>query len=85
MYERFEKFRKTRKNCGNGPRWREAERVEVSVLYHGATPEEVDQAIIRRLNTRDPVLDILVQAPMGTQALRAYCEDLKQRLLGLPA
>ncbi len=44
-------------------------------------PDDSEPPIIRRLNTRDPVLDILVEGSMNAGELKAYCEQLKDRLL----
>ncbi len=40
-----------------------------------------NQPVIRRLNTRDPVLDILVEASIEPKKLKTFCEQLKDRLL----
>ncbi len=44
-------------------------------------PTEAEPPVIRRLNTRDRVLDVLVEAPMDAIELKAYCERFKDRLL----
>lgn len=44
-------------------------------------PELAEPPVIKRLNTKDPVLDILVQGPHDPLQLRKYCESLKDRIL----
>jgi multidrug efflux pump subunit AcrB len=44
-------------------------------------PDDAEPPTIRKLNSRDPVLDILVQAAMAPRELKTYCEQLKDRLL----
>jgi hydrophobic/amphiphilic exporter-1 (mainly G- bacteria), HAE1 family len=44
-------------------------------------PDDAEPPVIRKLNSRDPVLDILVESDMGPRELRTYCEQLKDRLL----
>lgn len=44
-------------------------------------PSDAEPPVIRRLNTRDPVLDILVVGAMSSSELKAYCDQLKDRLL----
>ncbi|MFN3189987.1 MAG: efflux RND transporter permease subunit [Aureliella sp.] len=48
-------------------------------------PDDAQPPTIRRLNSRDPVLDVLVQADKGPQELKTYCEDFKERLLASKA
>ena len=47
-------------------------------------PEEVEDAVVRRLHTTESVLDVIVSGLHTVQDLKAYCEDLKQRLQQLP-
>lgn len=47
-------------------------------------PERSEAAIVRRLKTKDPVLDILVDGPLDAVSLKAYCEQFKDRLLRSP-
>ena len=47
-------------------------------------PLQAETPMITRLNTKDPVLDIVVSGPMDSVALKAYCELLKDRLLESP-
>ena len=44
-------------------------------------PETAETPTIQRLNSRDPVLDILVEADMSARELKTYCEQFKDRLL----
>ena len=43
-------------------------------------PDEVEKPIIRELNLTDLVVSLAVVGPMSEPDLKAYCEDLKQRL-----
>jgi hydrophobic/amphiphilic exporter-1 (mainly G- bacteria), HAE1 family len=43
-------------------------------------PAEVEQPVIQELGRTDPVLSVLVSGPMDLPDLKAYCEDLKDRL-----
>ncbi len=43
-------------------------------------PEEVEEPVIRELGRTDPVLSLLVSGPMSLPDLKAYCEDLKDRM-----
>ncbi len=47
-------------------------------------PPEVEEPVIRRLHQTSPVLSLLVAGPMSVPSLKAYCEDLKDRLQQLP-
>ena len=47
-------------------------------------PEESEPAIITRLNTKSPVFDVLVSGPMTPNALKRYCEYLKDRITASP-
>ena len=44
-------------------------------------PSRAEAPVIERLNTQDPVLEILVSGPLDAVGLKAYCEGLKDRLL----
>lgn len=44
-------------------------------------PLRTEAPVIRRLNTKDPVLQILVSGPIDAVSLKAYCEQFKDRLL----
>ncbi|MEM9825225.1 MAG: efflux RND transporter permease subunit [Planctomycetota bacterium] len=55
--------------------------IENAVASINDFPDLSEPPVIKRLNTRDPVLDILVEADMGDRELRAYCESLKDRLM----
>ncbi|MEM8734345.1 MAG: efflux RND transporter permease subunit [Planctomycetota bacterium] len=48
-------------------------------------PDDAQPPMIRKLNSRDPVLDVLVESEMGPQELKTYCEDFKERLLASKA
>ena len=43
-------------------------------------PGEVERPVIKELGRTDPVLSLLVSGPMGLTDLKAYCEDIKDRL-----
>ena len=43
-------------------------------------PEDVEDPIVSQLGTTDPVLALIISAPMTTPDLKAYCEQLKDRL-----
>ena len=47
-------------------------------------PDEAEPPVINRLNTRDPVLDVLVSVPMNPGDLKTYCERFKDRLVSSP-
>ncbi len=47
-------------------------------------PEGAEEPVIKALGTEDRVLAILVSGPATVQELKAYCEDLKDRLRRLP-
>ncbi len=47
-------------------------------------PDDVEEAIVSQLGTTDPVLALVVSAPMTAPDLKAYCEQLKNRLQLLP-
>ena len=47
-------------------------------------PEDAEAPVISRLNTRQPVLDILVSGDMQPTSLKAYCEQLRAQLLSSP-
>lgn len=44
-------------------------------------PDTAETPTIQKLNSRDQVLDILVESEMSEQELKSYCESLKDRLL----
>lgn len=44
-------------------------------------PDDAEPPIVTRLHTRQPVLDILVCGPMNATSLKAYCEQLRERLI----
>lgn len=44
-------------------------------------PESAEAPIITKLNTRQPVLDILVSGPMDAVSLKQYCEEVRDKLL----
>jgi multidrug efflux pump subunit AcrB len=48
-------------------------------------PDEAEPPVVTRLNTRQPVLDVLVSGPMNDIALKALAEKLRQRLMDSPA
>lgn len=63
--------------------------IENAVASINDLPELSEPPVIERLNTRDPVLDILVEADTKSsiasqRALKAYCESLKDRLMASP-
>ncbi|WP_024335696.1 efflux RND transporter permease subunit [Desulfotignum balticum] len=43
-------------------------------------PKEVELPVIQELGRTDPVLSVLVSGPMDLPDLKAYCEDVKDRL-----
>jgi hydrophobic/amphiphilic exporter-1 (mainly G- bacteria), HAE1 family len=43
-------------------------------------PKEVEPPVIQELGKTDPVLSVLVSGPMDLPDLKAYCEDVKDRL-----
>ncbi len=47
-------------------------------------PDDSKPPVIRRLNTRDRVMDVLVDGPTDAVQLKEYCERLKDRLLVSP-
>lgn len=47
-------------------------------------PALAEPPVVTRLNTKEPVLDILVQGPRQPRTLKRYCESLKDRLLASP-
>lgn len=61
-----------------------AEDIRTEVEAIDDFPPEVEDPIIRRLNTTDMVLALEVTGPMSVSHLKLYCEDLKDRLLNLP-
>jgi len=44
-------------------------------------PALAEPPVITRLNTKEPVMDVLVLAPGDPRELKSYCESLKDRLL----
>lgn len=47
-------------------------------------PDDVEQLIVSQLGTTDPVLALVISAPITTPDLKAYSEQLKDRLQLLP-
>jgi len=47
-------------------------------------PSDIEPPIVSQLGTTDPVLALVVSAPTTTPNLKAYCEQLKDRLQLLP-
>ncbi|MEO1525316.1 MAG: efflux RND transporter permease subunit [Planctomycetota bacterium] len=47
-------------------------------------PDDAEAPVITRLNTRQPVLDVLVSGDMQPTSLKAYCEQLRERLINTP-
>lgn len=43
-------------------------------------PEEAEEPVVEQLNRNDLVVAVAVTGPMDTPSLKAYCEDLKDRL-----
>lgn len=43
-------------------------------------PEEVEEPVITEIGKTDPVISVIVSGPMPTPHLKAYCEDLKDRM-----
>ena len=43
-------------------------------------PEEVEEPVISELGRTDPVMSLLVSGPVSPPGLKAYCENLKDRL-----
>ena len=46
-------------------------------------PENVEEPIVTQLGTTEQVLSLVVSGPMNPSNLKAYCEDLKDRLQAL--
>lgn len=44
-------------------------------------PGDAEPPVVKRLNTREPVLDVLVEGSMEPSKLKAFCEQFKDRLL----
>jgi multidrug efflux pump subunit AcrB len=55
--------------------------IENAVTAIDDFPDDAEPPIINRLNTRDPVLDVLVEADLSAKELYAYARDLRDRLL----
>jgi multidrug efflux pump subunit AcrB len=47
-------------------------------------PDDAEDPVVRELGTTDVVMVLLVTGDMGAADLKAYCEELKDRMLGLP-
>ncbi|MEL7498255.1 MAG: efflux RND transporter permease subunit [Planctomycetota bacterium] len=47
-------------------------------------PDEAEPPVIMKLNTRQPVLDILVSGPMNAISLKAFAEQFRDRLVASP-
>ena len=47
-------------------------------------PDSAEEPLITRLNTRQPVLEILATGPMNAVSLKAYAENLKDQLTASP-
>ena len=43
-------------------------------------PDQVEDPVVLELGTTDPVISIIVSGPMTPSDLKAYCEDLKDRM-----
>ena len=54
--------------------------IDNSVSSIDDLPEDAEPPVITRLNTRQPVLDILVEGPMNAVSLKAYAETLRDQL-----
>lgn len=54
--------------------------IETEVNAIDDFPTEVERPVISELGRTDPVLSLLVSGPMGLPDLKAYCEDLKDRM-----
>ena len=48
-------------------------------------PNDAEEPTIKELGTTDPVISVLVSGDMTVVDLKAYCEQLKDRMLRLPA
>ncbi|QDU04477.1 Efflux pump membrane transporter BepE [Gimesia chilikensis] len=44
-------------------------------------PDNAESPVITRLNTRQPVFDVLITGPMDAVSLKLYCESLRDKLL----
>ncbi|OYP34343.1 efflux RND transporter permease subunit [Rhodopirellula sp. MGV] len=64
----------------------QAFRNEIDNSISGITdfPDDAEAAVVTRLNTRQPVLDLLVSGPLDAVNLKRYCNDLKDKLLASP-
>jgi len=58
--------------------------IDTAVAAIDDWPSGTEDPIITQLHTTDPVLSILVAGPMPLVDLKAYCEDLKERLQQQP-
>ena len=63
--------------------------IENAVSSINDFPDLAERPVIRRLNTRDPVLDVLVEfdsdeSIAAHRSLKAYCDHLKDRLMASP-
>ncbi|GMU21677.1 MAG: multidrug transporter AcrB [Phycisphaerae bacterium] len=58
--------------------------IDTAVAAIDDFPEEVEDPVIEELHTTDLVLSLLVSGPMTAPDLKAYAEELKDRLQELP-
>jgi len=58
--------------------------IDTEVAAIDDLPPEAEDPVINHLHTTDLVLSILVSGPMPLDDLKAYCEDLKERLQQQP-
>ncbi len=58
--------------------------IETEVNAIDSFPDDVEDPIVVQLGTTDPVLALVISGPMTTPDLKAYCEQLKDRLQLLP-
>ncbi len=58
--------------------------IDNSVASIDDFPDDAEPPITTRLNTRQAVLDVLVVGPMTPVNLKAYCEQLRERIVSSP-
>ncbi len=58
--------------------------IETEVATIDDFPDDVEDPVIKQLGTTELVLSLIVTGPMEPRDLKAYCEDLKERLQSDP-
>ncbi|QDU44639.1 putative efflux pump membrane transporter TtgB [Symmachiella dynata] len=54
--------------------------IETEIAAIDDFPDDVEDPVIKRLGTTELVLSLIVSGPISPRDLKAYCEDLKERL-----